>query len=182
MICRGPDRLVCRGPGGLTTPRVREKLDKVTLFYDLTGMSDITFSVTATAASPTRTDVEARNFSLVLDEPPSLGGTDSGPNPVEYELASLAGCLNVTGHVVAREMGITIESLTMTLSGALNPARFMGQSDADRAGFKGITVDMKVSSSADAATLEKWRDTVESRCPVSDNLVNGTTVAIRVAP
>lgn len=141
-------------------------------------MRDIPYTVSARSASSTRTDVTARSFTIVVDEPERLGGTDAGPNPLEYELASLAGCLNVTGHLVAREMGFTIEDLSMELSAVLNPARFMGRGDEERAGFKEITVSITVVSDVSQETMESWRHAVEERCPVSDNLANGTRVAV----
>ena len=47
-------------------------------------------TVTATAESPTKLAVSVRDFAFVIDEPPTYGGTDAGPNPVEYLLAALA--------------------------------------------------------------------------------------------
>ena len=143
-------------------------------------MKDVTYTVMAESKTATRLDVSAREFALVIDEPQKLGGDNAGPNPLEYELAALAGCINVTGHLVAREMGITIENLTMTISGSLNPARFMGRGEEERAGFKEITVDLKLTSPADGATLEKWRRAVEDRCPVSDNLSSGTSLSVQI--
>ncbi len=142
-------------------------------------MKDVTYAVEATAQSPTRTDVSAREFTLVVDEPQKLGGTNAGPNPLEYELASLAGCINVTGHLVAKEMGISLDDLTMSLSGTLNPARFMGRGREERAGFKTIDVSIRVKSSADTDALEQWRAAVEERCPVSDNLSAGTILQLQ---
>lgn len=141
-------------------------------------MNDVTYSVQAEARTATRLDVTARNFTLVIDEPEKLGGTNAGPNPLEYELASLAGCLNVTGHLVAKELGITIDRMGMTLSGTLNPARFMGRGDDERAGFKEISVTLDVDCSSDAATIDQWRHALEKRCPVSDNLADGTLLNI----
>jgi len=51
------------------------------------------------AETPTRVTAKARQFSIVIDEPPSLGGHDAGANPVEYLLASYAGCVNVMAHL-----------------------------------------------------------------------------------
>ncbi|TVR67947.1 MAG: OsmC family peroxiredoxin [Spirochaetaceae bacterium] len=143
-------------------------------------MKDVTYTVSAEARSKTRLDVSARDFTIVVDEPKQLGGTDAGPNPLEYELASLAGCINVTGHLVAREMGLTISDLKMTLSGTLNPARFMGRGEEERAGFKEIAVVLELSGVTDAAQLEAWRAAVEERCPVSDNLNHGTEVHVSI--
>lgn len=64
---------------------------------------DSIFKVSAKSENSTKTTVKARNFSIVIDEPPILGGKDEGANPVEYVLAALAGCLNVVGHVVAKK-------------------------------------------------------------------------------
>ena len=36
--------------------------------------------------------VQARQFELMLDEPKSLGGTDTGMNPVEALLGALGAC------------------------------------------------------------------------------------------
>ena len=142
-------------------------------------MADLEFKVKARSESAARTVVSARGFTLVVDEPPELGGTDHGANPVEYVLAALAGCLNVVGHLVARELGFAIRSLEIDISGTLNPERLLNQSTDDRAGYKQIAATLRVDSDADEATLVQWLRIVESRCPVSDNLARATPVALR---
>jgi len=141
-------------------------------------MQDIEFKVVGRSESPSRIRVAARNFELVVDEPPQLGGTDEGANPVEFLLVSLVGCLNVVGHIVAKEMDFTIESLEIEASGPLNPARLFNQPTEDRTGYRQVTVDLRVRSNADEATLARWLLAVESRCPVSDNIGNATPVNI----
>lgn len=37
-----------------------------------------------------------KNFELYADEPPALGGTDLGANPVEHLLNSLAACVTTS--------------------------------------------------------------------------------------
>jgi uncharacterized OsmC-like protein len=135
-------------------------------------MSDAVFSVEATTVNKTRMDIRSGNFVFSIDEPKSFGGTDAGPNPVEYLLGALAGCLNVTGHLIAHEMGFQIESMTIHLEGNLDPLAFMGKKQGVRAGFKEIRVHFHIKSDASADTLEKWAEAIESRCPVSDNLRN----------
>jgi len=141
-------------------------------------MRDVQYSISARASSATRTDISVRNFSLIIDEPEKLGGTNAGPNPLEYELASLAGCLNVTGHLVAEEMGLTIGNFSLELSATLNPARFMGRGEEERAGFKEITVSVFLEHDGSEEAVQKWLRAVEERCPVSDNLSSGTTLSI----
>jgi uncharacterized OsmC-like protein len=141
-------------------------------------MANLKFTTTATSETATKTVVSARQFTIIIDEPKSLGGDDSGPNPVEYVLAAVSGCLNVVAHVVASELGFTLHGLTIVAEGDLDPARFMGKSFSERAGYKEIRVKLKPSTDADAETLEKWLRAVIDRCPVSDNLKNATPVSI----
>lgn len=136
------------------------------------------FKVTAHSENPTKTVVRARNFEMIIDEPKNLGGTDEGPNPVEFVLGALSGCLNVVGHVVAREMAIQLKGITMELEGELDPAKFMGQPSSERAGYKEIRVKMKPDCDATKEQLAAWIHAVESRCPVSDNLSNATPVKV----
>lgn len=141
-------------------------------------MSDLEFKVKGRSESPMRTRVDVRQFQLVVDEPPELGGSDDGANPVEYALAALVGCLNVVAHLVAGDLGFQISGLEIEASGTLNPERLLNQPTVDRAGYKQIEVNLRVQADADADTLARWLRIVESRCPVSDNLSNPTPVRL----
>jgi len=143
-------------------------------------MSDLKFTVAGESSSATQFIGKSRQFTLVVDEPESLGGTDEDANPVEYILAGFAGCANVIGHVVAKELGFTIESLKIEVSGELNPNRFLGTSFEERAGFKSISLNFIPTTDASIETLAEWLQIVEDRCPVKDNLQNKTQVKIAV--
>ena len=142
-------------------------------------MSDLIFKTTAKCETNMKTVVKARNFTIIIDEPESLGGSDHGANPVEYVQAALAGCLNVVGHIVAKEMGFEIKNMEIEIEGSLNPAKFVGKSSEERAGYKVLNVTLKVDTDADELTLKKWVETIETRCPVSDNITNQTEVNIK---
>lgn len=141
-------------------------------------MSNIKFGVTAKSGNDTKTIVETRGFKMIIDEPENLGGTNAGANPVEYLLAALSGCLNVVGHLVAREMGFKLNGLELFLEGDLDPAKFSGKSMNGRAGYNEIRVTIKPDSDADKETLDKWIRIIEDRCPVSDNISNLTPLHI----
>jgi len=143
-------------------------------------MSDLKFSVEGESSSATQFIGKTRQFTLVVDEPQSLGGTDEDANPVEYILAGFAGCANVIGHVVAKELGFTINNLKIEVSGELNPSRFLGTSNEERAGFKSITLSLIPDTDASIEVLAKWLQIVEERCPVKDNLQNNTPIKIAV--
>ena len=143
-------------------------------------MSDLNFSLSGRNENPTKFIAQTRNFQLIIDEPEGLGGTDHAPNPVEFLLAAYAGCLNVMGHIVARELGFELKGLNIDLDGDLNPAKVFGQPTNDRPGYKEIRVNIVPEADADEATLKKWLEIIESRCPVNDNLINPTPVQIQL--
>ncbi len=143
-------------------------------------MSDLKFSVHGESTSSTQFVAKARQFKLIVDEPEGLGGTDEDANPVEYILAGLAGCINVIGHIVAKELGFTINKLNIEVSGDINPNKFLGQSNDERAGFKSIGLNLIPETDASIETLSKWLTIVEERCPVKDNLNNKTPVRLSV--
>lgn len=134
--------------------------------------------ITAVGQSPTKTVVDVRGFQLTIDQPPYFGGKDEGPTPVEFVLAALAGCLNMMGHMIAREMGFELRGLRFEAEGDLNPARLMGKSDQTRAGFEEITVRILPDTDADPDLLKEWVLRVEDRCPVTDNLANKTPISL----
>lgn len=141
----------------------------------------LTFEATAVSTSATGLTVKTREFEWVVDEPQSLGGGNLGPNPVEYTLGALLGCLNVLVHLVAKERGVTLASFNATARGVLDPARFAGTSMDARAGYQSIEVSIEVEGDADAASLDEIARIAEERCPVSDNLANETPVSIKIS-
>lgn len=143
-------------------------------------MADIKFRVKAHSENPTKTVITARGFKIIVDESKDFGGTDGGANPVEYMLAALAGCLNVVSHMVAKEMGFELRGVEIDLSGDLDPAKLFGENVQTRAGYKQITVRIKPNCDANKETLTEWLNTIEERCPVSDNFQNVTPVKFKL--
>lgn len=141
-------------------------------------MAKVSFGVSARSQHPTRLEVSAGEHRLVVDEPVKLGGTNEGPNPLEYMLAGLAGCINATGHLVAKELGFEIQGLSMDIRGELNPARYMGRPTEDRSGFTLVKVEVRLEADVSDDTRQDWIESVESRCPVSDTLGAGTSMEV----
>ena len=139
-------------------------------------MEDLKFSINGKSVTPTRFEGNVRQFSIAVDEPENFGGKDSAPTPVEYILAGYAGCLNVVVNLIAKEMGITIKSLEINITGDINPERLLGISDKERAGFKSLNIQMTIKSDASKDMLQKLLTQVKERCPVNDNLANTTPV------
>lgn len=143
-------------------------------------MADISVLIQSQSENPTKTVVKARDFDLVVDEPADLGGENQGPTPVEYLLAGFTGCLNVVGHLVAKDLGFDLHSIQFEATGPIDPAKLFGEETEQRPGFKNIDIRLSVDADADEATLQEWLKRVEARCPISDNISNYTPVSLNL--
>lgn len=74
-----------------------------------------------------------RDFApTTSDEPEQLGGTNTGPNPVEQVLGALGNCLAVGYAANATAAGITIRDMTVRVDGDLDCIRSLASRTAMR--------------------------------------------------
>ena len=125
-----------------------------------------------------RSEAALRAHRLVVDEPPALGGSDAGPNPVELILAALGTCQEITYRAYATALGIPLEGVAVKLTGTIDLKGFFAVGDGVRPGYQRITGTVKLQSSASEAELEKLRAAVNAHCPVLDIITNPVPVEI----
>ena len=140
------------------------------------------FSADSRQVEGLRSEIKIRQFSLVVDEPPSLGGTDAGPNPVELVLAALAACQEITYRAYATALGVPLESVSVKLDGSLDLRGFFAVSEAVRPGFSAVRGTVTLKSSASPEALAKLKEVVDAHCPVLDILRAPVPVALTLAP
>ena len=144
-------------------------------------LPQVNITVRAKSETPTRLKVQSGKFKMIIDEPEAMGGTNLGPSPIQVLLMSLAGCLGVTGHAIARQKGLKLNDLKIEIKGNMNPCNFMGCSFEERAGFQ--TINVVVNPKFEVATpeqIEDWLQETEKRCPVTDNIKTGTHINVMV--
>ncbi|RMB25214.1 OsmC family protein [Haloplanus aerogenes] len=129
-----------------------------------------TVTVTGRSEGPKRTTIETARTEFVIGD----------ASPLEHLLGSLAACLNVIGHLVAKERGIVLRGLDVDVEGDIDPAKYKGGETDARAGFSSIRAHVTVDTDADADAVQDWMATVEERCPVADNLGAGVDVHVDV--
>ncbi|HET6379939.1 MAG TPA: OsmC family protein [candidate division Zixibacteria bacterium] len=118
----------------------------------------------------------AEPFELIGDEPPTLLGSNAGPNAVELCLQALAFCYGVGFVYNAAARGIEISELRYEVEGDLDLHRFLGL-DGPRAGFASIRATGWVRSpNATAEQLKELCQYVQDTSPVRDILANRVPV------
>lgn len=108
-----------------------------------------------------------RNFSIRMDEPTVLGGSDTAPNMVEVILGAY-GCCLTTGYVMnAAQRGIELEGVDIQVKGNLDLQGFLGLSDEVPAGFKRIEAEVTLKApKATPEQLQALHDLVLKTSPV----------------
>ncbi len=128
-----------------------------------------------------RSEVKIREFaSAKSDEPDQLGGTNTGPNPVEQVLGALGNCLAVGYAANATAAGIAINDLTIEVEGDLDLHTFLGLTDGN-AGFSNISVKVRLDSDASPEALQALHDKVTNTSPVGHTLNRAVPVDIELA-
>jgi len=127
-----------------------------------------TFESSSALQDGLRSEVSIRQHRLTVDEPESLGGADSGPNPVELILASLGSCQEITYRAYATALGIPLDNVSVTVEGDIDLRGFFAVDDSVRAGYHAIRGTVHLESSASEAQLQQLRDVVNAHCPVLD--------------
>lgn len=125
-----------------------------------------------------RSEAQVRDFMpTTSDEPEQLGGTNTGPNPVEQVLGALGNCLAVGYAAQATAAGIEIRRMTIRVEGNLDLHTFLGLADGN-AGFSDIAVKVELDSEAAPEAIRALHEKVIATSPVGHTLSRAVPVEI----
>ena len=139
-------------------------------------MAITTFKASSKLVEGLQVDNFVRDFQTRMDEPKSLGGSDTGMNPVEAMLAALGSCQVIVAAAFAKSQGIDLQDFWVELEGDLDTDGFLKGKPGVRMGFQEVRIVPHIKTSASAEDVAKFMDFIKSRCPVGDVMVNGTKV------
>jgi uncharacterized OsmC-like protein len=108
----------------------------------------------------------------VIDEPPSLLGDDTAPNPSEAVLAALGSCLAVGIHANAIAQGIIIKTLEIELEGDINITSVWGTGDlSDKpVGFSAVRAKVNIEADRSKEDLDRLVQHARSWSPVANTI------------
>ncbi|MFE1630033.1 OsmC family protein [Brevibacillus reuszeri] len=130
-----------------------------------------TFKATAHLQKGMVVKARSRDFELTIDEPRSLGGTDTAMNPVEVVLSALGACQSIVARAYAGKFDVQLDDFWVEVEGDLDTDGFMNKSDVRR-GYSDIRYTFHIKTDAPRERVEEFIAFLEKTCPVGDTIAN----------
>jgi putative redox protein len=116
--------------------------------------------------SHTETAIHVREFApVVSDEPPSRGGTDKGPSPLEYVLVSLCACTNVSTARMAEKIRFRYSGLETFAEGELDTRGRKGTASVP-VHYRAVRMRVEIATEEPDKRIDRLADLVSRYCPV----------------
>jgi uncharacterized OsmC-like protein len=93
-------------------------------------------------------------FTADIGEPPVLLGEDNAPNPGEWLLHTLLGCIVTSTAYHAAARGIEISTMDSTVEGDIDLRGFLGLAPERRKGYDALRVTLKAHTKAKAEDVK----------------------------
>jgi uncharacterized OsmC-like protein len=114
-------------------------------------------------------DVVPRRFSIDVDEPSELGGSNRFANPQEYLIAALNACMTVGYVAQCAVRGITLENLVIETEGDIDLRGFLGIDPAVPNGYDSLRYTVRIKGDG---TKEQFAEIHEAVMATSPNFYN----------
>jgi uncharacterized OsmC-like protein len=120
-----------------------------------------------------------RRFSIDIDEPRELGGSNNFANPQDHLIAALNACMTVGYVAQCAVRGITLESLSIETDGEIDLRGFLGIDPAVPPGYENLNYTVRIKGSG---TNEQFAEVHQAVMATSPNFYNlSRAVALKPA-
>ena len=106
-----------------------------------------------------------RQFSIDIDEPAELGGTNAFPNPQEHLIAALNACLTVGYAAICSLQGIRLDKLEIVTEGAIDLRGFLGLDEEIAPGYETLKYSVTIKGDATPEQFAKIHEMVMATSP-----------------
>lgn len=112
----------------------------------------------------------ARDFTIGVDEPNELGGSNMYANPQEYLLAALNACMMVGYVAISSLQGITLEKLEIDTEGDIDLRGFFGLDPTVTPGYESLKYTVRIKGSGTKEQFAKIHEMVMATSPNFHNI------------
>ncbi|NNF63321.1 MAG: OsmC family protein [Acidimicrobiia bacterium] len=116
-----------------------------------------------------RTEVISNGFPLTVDEPASVGGTNTGPTPYDYLLTALGSCTSITLRMYADRKQWPLDAVTVRLSHRKVHARDCAECESESGTVDRIERSILLEGDLDDDQRSRLL-AIADRCPVHKSL------------
>lgn len=113
-----------------------------------------------------------QDFTIRIDEPEELLGTNTAPNPQEYLMASVNACMMATYVAAFAMQGVEIESLEIRTQGRLDLRGFLGLDKKVPAGYEEMEYEVHVRGKGTPQQYQQVHEWVMATSPNYYNMAN----------
>lgn len=106
-----------------------------------------------------------RRFTMDVDEPLELLGTNTAANPQEMLMAALNACVMVGYVAGAAIRGIRLESVEIETSGELDLRGFLGLDDNVKPGYETVQYTVRIKGDGTPEQFQEIHETVMKTSP-----------------
>jgi uncharacterized OsmC-like protein len=121
-----------------------------------------------------------KDFTIRIDEPLELCGTNQYANPQEYLLAALNACMVVTYTAYCALEGIELEELRIETEGDIDLRGLLSIDAAVKPGYDQLRYTVHIKGNATPEQFEKIHRTVMATSPNYFNLANAIPMKPRL--
>jgi uncharacterized OsmC-like protein len=121
-------------------------------------------------------DLVPRRFSIDIDEPFELGGTDRFANPQEHLLAALNACMTVGYVAQCAVRGITLERLEIETDGEIDLRGFLGLDPSVPPGYESLRYTVRIKGSGTREQFAEIHEAVMATSPNFHNVARPVTL------
>ncbi len=110
-----------------------------------------------------------RQFSIDIDEPRELGGSNRFANPQEHLIAALNACMTVGYVAQCAVRGINLESLAIETNGEIDLRGFLGIDPSVPQGYENLSYTVRIKGDG---TKEQFAEIHQAVMATSPNFYN----------
>ncbi|MEX1024880.1 MAG: OsmC family protein [Planctomycetota bacterium] len=114
----------------------------------------------------------AKDFTIPVDEPLELGGTNQFANPQETLLAALNACMIAHYSIAAAMKGVALEELSIETEGDIDIRGFLGLEPSVKPGYDSLSYRVRMKGDGTREQFEEIHDIVSQLSPNRFNIAN----------